>query len=170
MAKLDRPLYGSEATGTLARVLSFRRTQNWNTVAKIPYMSCRPSADQTIQRNRYSAAVSAWHALSDEDRATWNTNKPATLSGFNFFIQLYLLPSLALFGYCSFGSAWYQLSTLPDQPAAVDYESLFPASIDEFPTLEDGAHSPQAWIMNRAYSALLSIENYLIQHRPSIEG
>ena len=181
MAKLDRPLYGTEATGALARSLSFRRTLNppdlpgappvsLGTVAKIPVMSCRPSLAQTMQRCRYADAVSAWLALTNEARSSWNTNKPSNLTGFNFFIRLFLSPSLAYFGYCIFGSAWFQLGPTPYQPAAVDYESLFPASIDEFPTLQDGAHSPQAWIMNRAYSAMLSIENYLITHRLSIEG
>ena len=170
MANLDRPLYGSEATGTLARALSFRRTLNWGTVAKIPFMSCRPSPAQVVQRARYADAVAAWLALSAGERLTWNTNKPDNLTGFNFFIRLYLSPALAYFGHCIFGSAWFQLSTSPDQPAALEYDSPFPSSIDEFPTLEDGKHSPQAWLWNRAYSALLAIEDYLIDHAADIEG
>ncbi|TSA45879.1 hypothetical protein D4R52_01630 [bacterium] len=181
MAKLDRPLYGDYATGTLGRALCFRRTENppdapgdtavyWGTVAKIPVNSCRPSPAQVVQRENYAAAVAAWRALSDEDRATWNTSKPANLSGFNFFLRLYLLPALAYFGYIVFGEAWFQLAPGPDQPAAADYDSPFPASIDEFPAVLDGAHSPQAWMMNRAFSAMLSIENYLILHASSIEG
>lgn len=181
MALLDRPVFGTSATGTLARVLSFRKTVNppdlpgetavsLGTVAKIPFMSCPPSPAQILQRARYAAAVAAWRALSDEARAYWSLNKPAHLTGFNFFIQLHFSPNLLFFGYCVFGSAWFQLSTFPDQPAAADYDSLFPASIDEFPTVLDGAHSPQAWIFNRAFSAILNIENYLILHGPSIEG
>ena len=181
MALLDRPVFGTSASGTLARVLSFRKTVNppdlpgvpavsMGTVAKIPFNSCRPSPNQLLQRRRYSDAVAAWRALSDEARAYWSLNKPAHLTGFNFFIQLHFFPNLLFFGYCVFGSAWFQLSTFPDQPAAADYDSLFPAGLDEFPTLLDGAHSPQAWLWNRAYSAMLSIENYLILHRASIEG
>jgi hypothetical protein len=181
MAKLDRPLYGDEATGTLARALSFRRTVNppdlpgetvvyMGTVAKIPVISCPPSPAQALQRGRYAAAVAAWLALSDVDRAAWNTSKPADLSGFNFFIRLYLAPALTYFGYCCFGLAWFQLSTSIDQPAAADYDQNFPLSLDEFPTLQDGAHSPQAWLWNRAYSAVQTIQSYLISHANNIEG
>lgn len=180
MAKLDRPLYGTNATGTLFRVLSFRRTENpedlpgeipvsMGTVAKIPVMSCRPSPAQVMQRARYAAAVAAWHALNPTERAFYSDNKPANLTGWNFFLRLYLAPALAYFGFCVFGTAWFQLAPGSSQPAAIDYDSLFPASIDEFPTIQDGAHSPQAWLFNRAYSATLNIENYLILNRQSIE-
>ena len=36
MAKLDRPLYGVEATGTFARALAFRKTAVYPTVARLP--------------------------------------------------------------------------------------------------------------------------------------
>ena len=181
MALLDRPIFGTSATGTLARALSFRKTVNppdlpgetvvsMGTVAKIPFMSCPPSPAQILQRARYAAAVAAWRALSGDARGYYNANKPANLSGFNFFLRFYFFPSLVFFGYCVYGSAIFSLSTAPDQPAAADYYSLFPAGLDEFPTLLDGAHSPQAWLVNRAYSAMLAIEDYLIVHKATIEA
>ena len=181
MAKLDRPLYGENATGTLFRVLSYRRTENpedlpgeipvsLGTVVKIPFMSCRPSPDQVIQRNRYAAAVAAWNALSDVVKLSWAFYKPTNLTGFNFFIRLYFLPNIAFLNYCVFGLAWFQLATAPGQPAAIDYYELFPEALDEFPIMRAGADSPQAWTLNRAYSAMLNIQGYLILHRASIEG
>jgi hypothetical protein len=181
MAKLDRPLFGEYATGTLGRALAYRRTANpsdepgipaiyWGTVAKIPIMSCGPSPGQVSHRSLFAAAVASWHALTDDERSSWRANKPADLTGWNFFLQLFLTPELAYFGYCAFGLSWFQLGTAPDQPSGADYDSLFPTSIDEFPVIEDGAHSPQAWLWNRAYSAMLNIENYLILNRASIEG
>lgn len=180
MAKLDRPLFGDWATGTLARVLSFRHVANpeeppgdpviyLGEVAALPRSHCPPAPAQIAQRLLYASAVAAWRALSDEERAAWNTAKPTNLCGFNFFIKLFLLPLLAYFGYCVFGIAWFQVSSSPNQPAAVDYDALFPASIDEFPTMVDGAHSPQAWLWNRAAASMVSIQTYLIDHQSSIE-
>lgn len=181
MAKLDRPLFGENATGTLARALSFRKTVNppdepgdpaiwWGTVAKIPFISCPPSPGQTEQRKRYAAAVAAWRALSGDARGYYNTNKPANLTGLNFFIRLWFFPTLAYFGYCIFGGTWFQLAPAPDQPEEADYEQNFPSALDELPTMQDGAHSPQAWLWNRAYNTVLSIQDYLILHKTTIEG
>jgi hypothetical protein len=181
MAKLDRPLYGENATGTLARALAFRRTENppdlpgitavyEGTVTALPRSSCPPSPAQALQRARYAATVACWNALTDEERASYAASRPANLTGFNFFIRLALSPDLAYLGYCIFGLAWFQLGTTPHQPAAADYDMLFPNAPDEFPTLANGADAPQAWLLNRAYDATLSIQGFLIAHRSQIEG
>ncbi len=173
MAKLDRPLYGEYATGTLARALSFRHTFNppdipgetvisWGTVCKIPFMSCKPTACQIAQRLLYASAVNAWHSLTEAEQEIFMDNPPDDLTGFNFFIRLYLLPNLAYFGFCVFGSAFFQLAPGYNQPADIDYDINFPAAVDEFPTLQDGAHSPQAWLFNRLFDMMRSIEDYLI--------
>ena len=140
MAKLDRPLYGTNATGTLFRVLSFRRTANpedlpgetavsLGTVAKIPFMSCGPSLNQSAQRERYTAAVAAWNALSDDEKLYRSIYKPSNLTGFNFFIRMHFFPDLIFLNYCVFGLAWFTLETAPGQPAAIDYYELFPTEI-----------------------------------------
>ncbi len=181
MAKLDRPLYGEYATGTLARVLSYRHTYNppddpgdpavsWGTVAKIPFISCPPAPSQVFRRSLYAAAVAAWSALDSAGKAFYNENKPARLTGFNFFIRLWFLPDSAYFGFCIFGSTWFQLAGDADQPAAADYDVNFPSGVDEFPTMVDGARSPQAWLWNRAYSAMQSIQQYILDHKSSIEA
>ena len=181
MAKLDRPLYGEYATGTLARALSYRRTENppdkpgdpivsWGTVAKIPFMSCPPSPSQILHRALYSDALDAWRALDPTVKAFYNNNKPARLSGLNFFLRLYFKPDLIYFGYCIFGSAWFQLAVDPDQPAAIDYDINYPTGVDEFPTMVDGAQSPQAWPWNRAYSAILLVQKYLLDNKTRIEA
>lgn len=168
--KLDRPLFGEEATGTLARVLAFRRTANWGQAARLPGSKCPPSPGQAFQRRRYAAAIAAWHALSDSLREFYMLYKPANLSGFNFFIRLYLLPTLAYFGYCIFGTTWFQLAPGPDQPAATDFDRYFPTAPDDFPTMQNGAHSPQAWPVNRIYDTIISVQDYLILHKTRIEG
>lgn len=181
MAKLDRPLYGEYATGTLSRALAYRHTENppddpgdpvvtWGTVTKIPFMSCPPSAAQTLHRSRYASALTAWRALDPTGRAFYNDNKPARLTGLNYFLRLYLMPDLAYFGFCLFGSAWFQLAIDPGQPVAADYDINYPGAVDEFPTMVDGAHSPQDWLWNRAYSAMQTIQQYILDHKSSIEA
>jgi len=170
MARLDRPLFSEEATGTLARVLAFRRTANWGQAAQLPGSSCPPSASQVKQRTLYAAAIAAWHALPGDTRGYYNTNKPANLSGYNFFIRLHLFPSLSYLGYCIFGTSWFQLTPDPDQPTEVDFDKYFPEGTDEVPTMRDGADSPQAWIVNRIYDTIVSIQDYLILHKATIEG
>jgi len=169
MALLDRPLYGEEATGTLARVLAYRRTKNWGTVAKLPGSSCPPSPEQTSQRNNYTAAITAWHALGPTIQNQYKSNSPRNLSGYNFFLRLFLSPTLAYFGYCIFGMAYFQLAPSPDQPKESEYDRYFPIGMDEFPTLQNGKHSPQAWLMNRTYNTITDIQEYIITHKEKIE-
>ncbi len=170
MAKLDRPLYGDSATGVFAKALAFRKTTFYPSVAKRPSRKSPPSIDQINQRALYSAACQAWHALTDAEQLQYVTTKPANLSGFNFFIKLYLRQDFEYLYYCIFGSSIFQISPSPNQPAAADFDSLFPSAVDEFPTMLDGAHSPQAWPLNRIYSSLLAIQNFLIDNQENIEA
>lgn len=181
MARLDRPLYGDFATGTFARVLAFRHTANppdapgdpaiyRGTVAKRPASSCPASVGQAAQRSAYAAAVAAWRALSDDTQAQWLANHPTNLNGYNFFLRMTLLPNLVFFGFCIFGSSIFTLVDAPDQPAAAAYAAPFPADVDEFPALLNWQHSPQAWFLNRAYTALQTIQEFLINNRSHIES
>jgi hypothetical protein len=170
MAKLERPLYGSEATGTFARVLAFRKTTTFGSVAKIPINTCPASPLQAAQRTRYAAASRAWHALSNDDRNFYITNHPIGLTGFNFFLRLNMLPGLDYLGYCIFGIGVYQLAPGLDQPVEAEYYVLFPTAPDELPTMVDGRDSPQAWLYNRAADALTNIQNFIILNKNNIEG
>ncbi len=179
--KLDRPLYGEYATGPLAGVLCFRHTVNppdlpgepvvyCGTVAQLPASRTQPSAAQAAQRSIYAVAVAGWRALDDADKAFYVANRPSNLSAFNFYLRLHLVSGLAYFGYCVFGDVWFQYAAGPDQPAAVDYSSLFPASGDEFPIIREGADSLQDWPFNRVYESILSVESYLLAHMSTING
>jgi len=181
MAKLDRPLFGEWATGTFNRTLAFRQTINppdapgdtavyWGTVAKLPGSACKPSAGQTTVRANYSAAVAAWNALSASEKELWRISKPSNLTGFNFFIRLFLSPSLAYFYLCVFGLAVFQLAPSPGQPAPAEYEKYFPAAADEFPEVRDNVDSPQDWLFNRMYETMETIQEFLILNKLTIEG
>lgn len=192
MAKLDRPLYGVEATGTFARALAFRKTTFYPTVARLPLSKTSPSPGQSAQRILYRAACSAWSALTPAEQQVYIDTRPLNLSGFNLFIRLYLSDTFAYFYYCVFGQAVFMLVKAPDQPAQVDYETdpiyadgtsfangttyangyspSFPYLLDEFPVLREGADSCQAWFLNHIYASIISIENFLIDNKPHIEG
>ena len=51
-----------------------------------------------------------------------------------------------------------------------DYEKLFPAAPDEFPTVVDDQHYIDAWMMNTIFNSLLTTEQYLITHQANIEA
>ena len=51
-----------------------------------------------------------------------------------------------------------------------DYEKLFPPALDEFPTVIDGQHYIDAWILNSPFNSLLEIEQYLIDYQANIEA
>lgn len=58
----------------------------------------------------------------------------------------------------------------PIHLAAGDYDKLFPAGIDEFPTLIDREHYIDAWHFNTIFDSLEEIENYILEHRENIEA
>jgi hypothetical protein len=170
MAKLDRPLYGESATGTFARVLAYRKTTFYPSVARLPARKPIPSIKQKTQRSLYGAACDSWSAISTAERAQYNTCRPQNLSGFNFYVKLLLRPDYMYLYYCIFGISPFQISASPNQPAEADFDKLFPNAPDEFPTMLDGAHSPQAWPLNSIYSSITSIQNFLITNKANIEG
>jgi len=51
-----------------------------------------------------------------------------------------------------------------------DYQKLFPDQADEFPTLLDNVDYIDAWLLKTTYDSILSIEQYLIQHKSRIEA
>jgi hypothetical protein len=169
MAKLDYPLYGDEATGTLARAIAYRRTLNYPTCAQLPLSKTPANKAQRAQRQKYRAGADAWNALTDAQKDAYKTNKPANLNGYAFFLKLFLSVDLFYLGYCVFYDAVYNVADSPDQPAAADYDLLFPDKIDDYPLMLNGAQSPQAWLYNRAADALTEIETYIINHKSNIE-
>lgn len=90
MARLDRPLYGDSATGTFARVLAFRETTSYPSVAKRPGRKYPASPAQAAQRQAYAAACLAWDALTAAEKSQYKTDAPEGLSGFNYFMSISL--------------------------------------------------------------------------------
>ena len=53
---------------------------------------------------------------------------------------------------------------LPTHLAESDYTKLFPAAVDEFPTVINEEHYIDAWIINSAFDSLLATEQYMLDH------
>jgi len=51
-----------------------------------------------------------------------------------------------------------------------DFSKNFPDDLDQFPELINNQHFIDAWLLNSVYSSLLSIENYLLSYKETIEA
>jgi hypothetical protein len=91
MAKVTGPFMSVNARGTVAKTLT---ATGWKgiKVMRTHYIPGNPKSTlQTIVRNRMTVAVLAWEALTEQNKALWNTaasGKP--LSGFNLFVKKYV--------------------------------------------------------------------------------
>jgi len=170
MAKLERPLYSDEATGVYNRLLAYRRSSGNPSVARLPSSHTPPSSLQQAVRLRYKSAVAAWNAMTPAEKQPYFLNRPSWLSGFNFFLRLYFSSSFFYFFYSTFGTAFFMLSPDPDQPSQSCFSLRFPNALDQFPILQDGAHSIQAWFFNHAFSSIIGIEQFLLDNKAHIEG
>ena len=57
-----------------------------------------------------------------------------------------------------------------DHLIETDFDKLFPAGLDEFPTPENDVNFIDAWLFNTAFASLTEIEEYLITHKDNIEA
>ena len=60
--------------------------------------------------------------------------------------------------------------TIPVHLNEGDYAKLFPAAVDEFPTVTDSENYIDAWMLNSLFNSLLATEQYLIDHKATIEA
>lgn len=162
MARLDQPLFGSEATGPLARVLFFRRSDPTPSVARAPALPFRSSASQLFQRAAFSAARSLWLELSPASRATYAAAHPPGMTGYNFFLFLTMVPGRSFFGFATPGDNSFYSWDSQWQPTIDDFLLSFPYALDFFPVILDGRHSISALLFNTIFSVLTSHQLRLI--------
>ena len=115
MAKVEGPLYGEEATGSIHRLVNFTSQWGWHVVRKHLERKDRITVKRQRQRERFFAAKSAWNMLSNEEKMSWNARAPGTMNGYNAFIQAYMYGKTvedyplqqALYGGVVYGEAVY---------------------------------------------------------------
>jgi hypothetical protein len=71
MAKPKNPLFGFNARGTIAKVLTFRRRDRQTIAETIPTHPDAKSPAQLNWRTMYEACAALWHTLSDSEKLEW---------------------------------------------------------------------------------------------------
>lgn len=98
MAKLRGPLLSGSATGTIGGTIGYLTTSQTHIARSIATIRAAardgikrtPSAQQIITRDRWRAAVTAWNALTPQQRTEYaNQAAPLALTGFNLYTRLY---------------------------------------------------------------------------------
>jgi len=126
MAKTKGPLFSEAAHGTTANLLTFSKKKTVNICRYQRKQKDAQSAAQIAQRAKYQDGITAWKALTDEEKAEYTAAGAAVgLSGYNYFLKEYLLtpptpptPNPYLMLLCHFDGANGQQSYTSDDEAA----------------------------------------------------
>lgn len=181
MAKLEGPLYGDWATGNLGDGLAFKKGIPFTSPGdegEIPYSriekrrapSRSRSPGQAGQRDLFQTARTAWLALEDSDKLRYKLGAPAGWSGFNYFLFIALKEAGETLGALVLGRDILNQGNLQTGIPFTEYVFSFSSALDEIPTYEDGTQPGKAWMYNRLAQSVLSIEEYLIMFKETIEG
>ncbi len=115
MSKVDSPLYGTDASGSIAGTIAFSNQWGW-TIAR---GHAQPADVKTplrlYQRGRFLQASQLWQSLAPFEQAAWRARTSGMLTGYNLFIQAYFfgipveeLPlTAALYGQVIFAELLY---------------------------------------------------------------
>ena len=94
MAKVSLPLLSRDATGALAKTITFQKSGSRLTAKRWSAPTGQVSVAQTARRNLYQAAVDAWNLLSPEQRLVWEAiAAPLNITGYNAFLSDALSPA-----------------------------------------------------------------------------
>lgn len=91
MVLLYKPMFSDSASGSFKDLIVYRNSSPQQTAAKMPRPSKSASPQQLAIRASFSSGVAAWHALSPAARALFQAEAPPGLTGFNSFMQQYML-------------------------------------------------------------------------------
>ncbi len=86
MAKPDKPLLSLGARGTISNSLTFQKRGKGHFAREKPIPTDPKSPAQLAQRQIYKDAVSAWHALTPEEKEAWR-GVCRGLTAYQCFIQ-----------------------------------------------------------------------------------
>lgn len=169
MPKTDRPLYGDSATGEIAGAIAFKNDINWCRIERKRTAAKSRTAGQGVQRNAYQTAKNFWLALTDEERAAWQSSAPNPWTGYNYYLNLALRSWPLFFGEIVFAEDVLKQGNEEGGVASASYENNFPDSADVLPVFTDGTDNFQAWLFNKLKLSVLAVEGYLIFNKDVIE-
>lgn len=88
MAILKDPLFSDEARGTIAQLLTFKRSSVHPVACAFTDHPVNWTPSKISQAMAWKSLCDQWQALSDSEQAAWRDIAPGVLTGFNYFMQL----------------------------------------------------------------------------------
>ena len=108
MAKLTGPLLSSGAAGSLSDVLTFSSRRSGPQTRFQRRQRDILTSKREAQRGAYGAGVEAWRSLSASEKNYWRELAVGKkMTGYNLFMQNYLLIVPAIYGEAIFGAVLY---------------------------------------------------------------
>lgn len=102
MAKVTAPLMSVSASGTVAKLITFRQTGAGSICQLPPIPRKPPSQPQQAERARFAAALHAWRDLDQQTRDIWSARgivfarQPVVLFASEYLLQNCQPPRLPL--------------------------------------------------------------------------
>lgn len=115
MPKIHQPLYGTEATGSIASAITFANQWGWAIARGYRFNQDRPTPLKTYHRGHFTAALLAWNQLTTAQKQEWQTKASPPLTALNAFVRAFILgtppeavPQVrAIYGLTIFGTMKY---------------------------------------------------------------
>jgi hypothetical protein len=87
MPKVDNPLFGEDATGSVAKMINFTNQWGWAIVRGHRRPGDRETPARLDQRAAFRAHLDEWRSLSDQDKTQWRSLTPEGLTVINFYLK-----------------------------------------------------------------------------------
>ena len=98
MAKTKNPLFGFDARGTLANLLTFRHRDKQTIAEKKPIPKDAKTSGQLAWRTMYQLCADLWHTLTDAEKATWETlARRQHMTGYAYYLSQCLRPNPGIY-------------------------------------------------------------------------
>jgi hypothetical protein len=98
LTKPKNPLFGFDARGTIANLLTFRHRDKQTIAESKPFPKDAKTSGQLAWRTMYQLATDLWHTLSPAEQATWHTLGVRNhMSGYSAFMSQCLRPNPGIY-------------------------------------------------------------------------
>jgi len=95
MARLQNPLFGDSATGSIARAISFVRSPGFPSCRHKYHHKTTRTEGQDNRRLKFTAGKNIWKAFSAQEKEAWNIYATPPLNGYNTFLHFWLTDTQA---------------------------------------------------------------------------
>lgn len=98
MTKPKNPLFGFDARGTLAKVLTFRKRGQQTIAETTPFPKDAKTSAQLSWRVMYQACADLWHTLTAAEKATWESlARRQHMTGYAYYMSQCLRPNPGIY-------------------------------------------------------------------------